>query len=1733
MPNGEADPAPQVAGDSTVGDDLRKLIQGEKQTAEPQAIGTDLRALVQGKAEPDQYGFLNIDTIMGGGAQEQDAPSDDSAAPAPSPEPEQYGFLDIGMVSGGESTTPSMADHEAAAKKQGQRIEPMGNLLSNHLPTGAKAVMTPEAWETRRRMMKALTDIGIDPVESSTNYIPLLGGFELTDGQYNERLMAQFKEAFRLPDTASITQLQEIEDRIAMSQAHSIINLYRQDMAENPDDPFHAHDLILAPYAPMPLDPDDPEKGLVYPDLPDAEQSRAFMEAINARRELGDQDTHVFIAALYDRALRGLTFDKIGVGNALEAAESVFGDGMTAEDAEMFQRMMAKAVDERGFAGALAAEGANFLPALIPIGKLAGGVRAGAMKAGMSAAAAQKLATPLSLGLYGGIAAEGDVEDRLKAAGTSAAFGIVSPAIANRVSDALRRFPSFIQHGAAEAIGFMGASAAVHGGEVSGQQALMDGILGGFLGVLSNRSGRVAKGNARDATRNVRDAAERAEVARRATDPATIEATGEVNAAREAQTQDVVRGTSERAAEGEVAVGAWPRAEGGDLTGEAVPRREARERTRHVRTQPVADALGEYRNSAHSRMNEALRGEGSPEYRERAEQVRKAVDEAPPLPEPRIHYRGIKASQLEAMGGRDQFLANLERAASEGGEIRLPGLQSTSTVPGVAMRFTDADAPIMFEILSDRGLPVDRFGAARGESEVVLGHDWAYRVERVERGKNATVVSLRHVPEPAKAQDATVRGEPQRQAQEAIEVAEATEPAIKPIEGTASEKIDLDGLARDIEAFSGTESPDATRPLPRQAGAVDITEVPKLPWKLARKITGKTRDAVEAINRVGNNLVRLSFTGNAEAVKFLAGQAGRIPGVSGLVQRGRAAAEAAKLRLDGLQTGRVFNDALAEMEYGKDLAALQSDATVHTFAKVPTGERGILGRKKYRAANDFEMANVNAFLEGQVTAEQMRDRGIHEDLIREAERGRKLRLDNHEALHKAGLISDESYRSYKEVGPTRTDYSEFLEAELADPGSGGLKVPKNELKRDAAVTVTWKDGGRKRHRKFFARDHGGSRVAAMNAAERFYNELKSASESGDRNRARKVLGDDAVEVEMTDLGRRLTGTKGRITDVESLPQERRGDKIEHPAFRHSRTLMLQEAMLGRRRMQQRLAADPSQVRSGKKVRQPDGSFKWEPPDDLPENFNPVPIPDDPRYGPLAGKFVRQGIRGEIEGQFGPRNGAGWAALKAIDAATSQWKIGKTIANPATHARNMMGNVFFAELAGLSFMRPEDTQHFLDAMKVLRARKATDPGFNLMAALTKMGVGRNNGISNEAGALMDYITRLEGRSMKSRWEQMWADARKGRLFEAMGGKGFDLARAAYEFEDVVYKVAYALQQLRKGKTLAEAGRLTNRYFPNYNQNPAARAMQGRSLGKHLARASFLPPFLSFTAEAMRIMSVHSVERPFSLAMGTTLLSGITKAAMESLGLTDEDMKRLRENGPSWSVPGSAVVPLLPWVDSDGKLRVIDTQFINPGAEFFLAMEALTQGKKAPALGGRGETGAYLDFINNPVLAPVQDLFRNQSRFFGSDIVPEGLDDPAMRWEHRLKYLLESWAPSFTPGVGRSFQRLKEGVTGETIKKGSGAPNRHGDTRGLFEAVADTIGGLRTRPINPTREQQEALRSVGFRMMAKKRALRSALRRGDEAEADQIRQEMRELAAEAERMGQPLSENLLRFDPEAEK
>lgn len=1527
MPNGEADPAPQVAGDSTVGDDLRKLIQGEKQTAEPQAIGTDLRALVQGKAEPDQYGFLNIDTIMGGGAQEQDAPSDDSAAPAPSPEPEQYGFLDIGMVSGGESTTPSMADHEAAAKKQGQRIEPMGNLLSNHLPTGAKAVMTPEAWETRRRMMKALTDIGIDPVESSTNYIPLLGGFELTDGQYNERLMAQFKEAFRLPDTASITQLQEIEDRIAMSQAHSIINLYRQDMAENPDDPFHAHDLILAPYAPMPLDPDDPEKGLVYPDLPDAEQSRAFMEAINARRELGDQDTHVFIAALYDRALRGLTFDKIGVGNALEAAESVFGDGMTAEDAEMFQRMMAKAVDERGFAGALAAEGANFLPALIPIGKLAGGVRAGAMKAGMSAAAAQKLATPLSLALYGGIAAEGDVEDRLKAAGTSAAFGIVSPAIANRVSDALRRFPSFIQHGAAEAIGFMGASAAVHGGEVSGQQALMDGILGGFLGVLSNRSGRVAKGNARDATRNVRDAAERA--------------------------------------------------------------------------------------------------------------------------------------------------------------------------------------------------------------EVLLGHDWTYRVERVEDTNHGTVISLRHVPEPAKAQDATVRGEPQRQAQEAIEVAEATEPAIKPIEGTASEKIDLDGLARDIEAFSGAESPDATRPLPRQAGAVDITEVPKLPWKLARKITGKTRDAVEAINRVGNNLVRLSFTGNAEAVKFLASQAGRIPGVSGLVQRGRAAAEAAKLRLDGLQTGRVFNDALAEMEYGKDLAALQSDATVHTFAKVPTGERGILGRKKYRPANDFEMANVNAFLEGQVTAEQMRDRGVHEDLIREAERGRKLRLDNHEALHKAGLISDESYRSYKEVGPTRTDYSEFLEAELADPGSGGLKVPKNELKRDAAVTVTWKDGGRKRHRKFFARDHGGWAINAQIAAEKFYNELKSAAESGDRNRARKVLGDDAVEVEMTDLGRRLTGTEGRITDVESLPQERRGDKIEHPAFRHSRTLMLQEAMLGRRRMQQRLAADPSQVRSGKKVRQPDGSFKWEPPDDLPENFNPVPIPDDPRYGPLAGKFVRQGIRGEIEGQFGARNGAGWAALKAIDAATSQWKIGKTIANPATHARNMMGNVFFAELAGLSFMRPEDTQHFLDAMKVLRARKATDPGFNLMAALTKMGVGRNNGISNEAGALMDYITRLEGRSMKSRWEQMWADARKGRLFEAMGGKGFDLARAAYEFEDVVYKVAYALQQLRKGKTLAEAGRLTNRYFPNYNQNPAARAMQGRSLGKHLARASFLPPFLSFTAEAMRIMSVHSVERPFSLAMGTTLLSGITKAAMESLGLTDEDMKRLRENGPSWSVPGSAVVPLLPWVDSDGKLRVIDTQFINPGAEFFLAMEALTQGKKAPALGGRGETGAYLDFINNPVLAPVQDLFRNQSRFFGSDIVPEGLDDPAMRWEHRLKYLLESWAPSFTPGVGRSFQRLKEGVTGETIKKGSGAPNRHGDTRGLFEAVADTIGGLRTRPINPTREQQEALRSVGFRMMAKKRALRSALRRGDEAEADQIRQEMRELAAEAERMGQPLSENLLRFDPEAEK
>ncbi|AGC34484.1 zeta toxin [Haloarcula virus HVTV-2] len=152
--------------------------------------------------------------------------------------------------------------------------------------------------------------------------------------------------------------------------------------------------------------------------------------------------------------------------------------------------------------------------------------------------------------------------------------------------------------------------------------------------------------------------------------------------------------------------------------------------------------ISDYRAGSFSFVNEALRGsrEVNDEASRIIESVSDAIDEAGDFEEATV-YRGLEATPELA----DKF--------EEGETVRLGGFQSTSHDPSTASNFArtpdwdDERKDIIMEIDTTRGFPTyssDELGEGIEADEVILGHNWSYRIEGVSEvgGKMKVNMSL-------------------------------------------------------------------------------------------------------------------------------------------------------------------------------------------------------------------------------------------------------------------------------------------------------------------------------------------------------------------------------------------------------------------------------------------------------------------------------------------------------------------------------------------------------------------------------------------------------------------------------------------------------------------------------------------------------------------------------------------------------------------------------------------------------------------------------------------------------------------------------------------------------------------------------------------------------------------------------------------------------------------------------
>lgn len=150
------------------------------------------------------------------------------------------------------------------------------------------------------------------------------------------------------------------------------------------------------------------------------------------------------------------------------------------------------------------------------------------------------------------------------------------------------------------------------------------------------------------------------------------------------------------------------------------------------------DAIDSYTDWDYVEMNDCLRGgncDDEPEWGEKNKALMQAIDNAPPFDEPVTLYRGV--------GGKfgEEVASNL----APGAVLEMAGFQSTTTDPDTARDFADltTSGQVMFRITTSRGLAIGSdTGAGENEGEVILNHNWRYRVGSIDSSKTPPLVDL-------------------------------------------------------------------------------------------------------------------------------------------------------------------------------------------------------------------------------------------------------------------------------------------------------------------------------------------------------------------------------------------------------------------------------------------------------------------------------------------------------------------------------------------------------------------------------------------------------------------------------------------------------------------------------------------------------------------------------------------------------------------------------------------------------------------------------------------------------------------------------------------------------------------------------------------------------------------------------------------------------------------------------
>ena len=290
------------------------------------------------------------------------------------------------------------------------------------------------------------------------------------------------------------------------------------------------------------------------------------------------------------------------------------------------------------------------------------------------------------------------------------------------------------------------------------------------------------------------------------------------------------------------------------------------------------------------------------------------------------------------------------------------------------------------------------------------------------------------------------------------------------------------------------------------------------------------------------------------------------------------------------------------------------------------------------------------------------------------------------------------------------------------------------------------------------------------------------------------------------------------------------------------------------------------------------------------------MPETEGMGPLSGKYTTRETYEAV--MDAPKAGHVGGFADLLDKHISKpFRWAKTVGNPATHSRNIIGDTAMAEGANVSVFNPRNAQDYARAGGAIRNKAGAD--FREFAESGAAG----SQLFDNPGVERDLATSFALRK----------GGVVGKAKQATSAVK-DKATSIYNSEDLIFRAASYFKRRRLGDSPQQAAEWTNKFFPDYDANPV--------LVKEFVKWPFAGPFLQFVAQVPRIVGNMALHNPAKMATVVAGYKAFTGGALLPAEKRD-DWNEARKLLPDY---GKGSVPFI----QDGKLYTINVQNMLPGA-----------------------------------------------------------------------------------------------------------------------------------------------------------------------------------------------------------